>query len=228
MNVSEINAVLGLLSCAAFVAFWVLWSYRDAVSLAGAVAKTAAVGALAGIAVLTPDIWPIALGLAMGAMGDFALTQRGAAAFLAGMAAFALGHLAYAAMFWSSHMAFAALTPWHVAAVSGVLVLAASTEAWLAPRTGALRWAVRGYVGVIALMAAAAITLAPQNGPGVIHAGVGLFLLSDVLLALRLFVVRDPAHQRALALSLTLWPAYWLGQALILMGAAAYWAPVNG
>ena len=41
------------------------------------------------------------------------------------------------------------------------------------------------------------------------------------MLALRLFVVSDPARQRLLSLSL--WPAYWLGQAVIGLSALAFW-----
>ena len=47
--------------------------------------------------------------------------------------------------------------------------------------------------------------------------GAALFVASDLLLALRLFVAQDAQAQRRL--SLLLWPAYWGGQALILLGA---------
>lgn len=218
MSVSEISSLMGLLSVTAFVGYWVLWSHRDVVPLAGSVAKAAAVAALAVIAGVAGQ-WPIALGLGLGTIGDFALSRRGQAAFLAGMAAFALGHLCYAAAFWG---AAGALTVGHWAMLAALLAVLVSTEVWLAPRTGALRWPVRGYVVVIGLMAAVAIALAPAAGRGVIWGGVGLFVASDLMLALRLFVVTDPVRQRAL--SLVLWPAYWLGQALILLGSLAYWA----
>lgn len=216
MSVSEINSLLGLLSVTAFVGYWVLWSHRDAVPMAGSVAKAAAVAALALVAA-GAGLWPIALGLALGAAGDFALSRRGQAAFLAGMAAFALGHLCYAAAFWR---AAGGLTLGHWAVLTGLLVLLLSTEIWLSPRTGALRWPVRGYVGVIGVMAAVAVML--PAGAAVIQIGVASFVASDLLLALRLFVVTDPPRQRAL--SLVLWPAYWLGQLLILLGGLAYWA----
>lgn len=218
MSVSEINSLLGLLSVTAFVGYWVLWSHRDGVPLAGSVAKAAAVATLAAVAV-GAGLWPIALGLGLGAVGDFALSRRGQGAFLAGMAAFALGHLCYATAFWA---AAGGLTLWHWAVLAALLALLISTEFWLAPRTGALRWPVRGYVCVIGAMAAVAVALTPGMGRGVIWGGVALFVASDLLLALRLFVVTDPPRQRAL--SLVLWPAYWLGQVLILLGSLAYWA----
>lgn len=217
MSVSEISSLMGLLSVTAFVGYWVLWSHRDDVPMAGSVAKAGAVAPLAVIAGLS-GLWLIALGLFLGALGDFALSRRGQPAFLAGMAAFALGHLAFAVAFWAAVDA-GGLEAWRIVALLGLLVLLLSTEAWLAPRTGALRWPVRGYVAMIGVMAAVTVFL--QAGAGVIWCGVALFVVSDLLLALRLFVVTDVTRQKAL--SLVLWPASALGQALILLGSLAYW-----
>jgi hypothetical protein len=52
-------------------------------------------------------------------------------------------------------------------------------------------------------------------------AGGGSVRLSDLLLALRLFVVTGKAWHRRL--SLVLRPADWGGQALIAVGAMIYW-----
>ncbi len=92
--------------------------------------------------------------------------------------------------------------------------LGLSTEAWLAPRTGELRWPVRGYVAVITLMALAALTLPAARWPALL--GALLFLLSDLLLALELFVLSGKGPKRAAGYAL--WSAYWSGQALILWG----------
>ena len=113
MVVSEMNGLLGLASLVGFVVYWLLWSYRDQVPMAGSLAKAGSVGMLAVIAGMV-GLWPMALGLALGALGDFALSRRGQAAFLAGMAAFALGHLAYAAAFWGRAMSMQALAYWPV------------------------------------------------------------------------------------------------------------------
>lgn len=220
MSISQISSLLGLLSFTAFVGYWVLWSHREVVPLAGSLAKAAAVAMLA-VAAAAAGGWPIALGLGLGALGDFALSRRGERMFLAGMAAFALGHLCYAAAFWGrAEVGVPGL--WQGVALTALLALLLSTEVWLAPRTGALRWPVRGYVAVIGVTAAMAVLLAPGAGREVIWIGVALFVASDLLLALRLFVTTDPPRQRAL--SLVLWPAYWLGQVLILLGALVYWA----
>lgn len=221
-----------LLLCAtvAAVGYWVVWARAETVSLAGALVKTASTGlmAVAGAASLAP--MPIILGLAFGAAGDFFLARRGERAFLAGMAAFAVGHLAYAYGFFLRGAQIAPqIAPLHLGwpqmlATGVLLALVVSTEAWLAPRTGSLRWPVRGYVLVIGLMGFAAIALPahPENlSAPLIQLGAALFLVSDMLLALHLFVVQTAPAKRAL--SLALWPAYWSGQALILIGAMAYW-----
>jgi uncharacterized membrane protein YhhN len=49
--------------------------------------------------------------------------------------------------------------------------------------------------------------------------GAALFVASDLLLSLDLFVVETPTLDRSI--SNALWPAYWSGQALILLGMAA-------
>lgn len=173
--------------------------------------KTASVAALALAAPGHAAPALIVAGLAFGAAGDFFLSRPGEKAFLAGMGAFAAGHLAYAAEFWQPDT----LPP--LVPVAGLLALAASTELWLAPHTGALRWPVRAYVAVITLMALAAMTLGPDRQTALL--GAVLFVLSDLLLSLDLFVVKTPVLNRAL--SHLLWAAYWSGQALILWGMAA-------
>lgn len=172
--------------------------------------KTISVGALALTALATGAPTLVTLGLVLGAAGDFFLSLRGEKAFLAGMAAFAGGHLAYAAAFVAAGggMPGAAL-------LVPLAALGLSTEVWLAPHTGALRWPVRGYVLVILFMAAAAFSL--PSGP--VTLGAALFVLSDFILALDLF--RYGPDRPNVWRARGLWAAYWLGQALILLGMAA-------
>jgi uncharacterized membrane protein YhhN len=219
-----------IVSLAAAVAYWLVYATREVKGTAGAAVKTASTALLAallaGVMAMNPGqdwLWLIPLGLALGALGDLFLALTGMRMFLAGVAAFGLGHLAYAGGFLlrSGVIGFDGLSTGEIAALVGLLGLIGSTEVWLAPRTGALRAAVRGYVGLIGLMGVAAILLPAHPGMGALRSGAGLFLLSDLLLALQMFVLRDPAGRRRLAL--TLWPAYWAGQALIAWGAVAFW-----
>ena len=169
--------------------------------LAGSAVKTMAVALLAVAGALARAPRLIVLGLALGALGDFWLSRPGEAAFLAGMGAFAAGHLAYA-------LGFGLRWPplWVLIGLGGV---ALSTEAWLAPHTGALLWPVRAYVGVICGMAGCAAA----HPSRLLWAGAASFVASDLMLAVAMF---RAGPELALGLSYALWPAYWLGQALIL------------
>lgn len=227
------SSLLLIAATLAFVGYWLFWAAQPSVSLTGALVKTASTGLLALAATLSSGAlpWGVVLGLGLGAVGDFFLARPGQPSFLTGMAAFALGHLAYAWALLSraSEIAEFAPTPAQFVAGCALLAVVLSTEIWLAPRTGALRWPVRGYVGVIGLMGMAAIALPPHPenlSAALIRLGAGLFILSDLLLAIRLFVARGEAAIRALSLSL--WPAYWGGQVLILVGAGLYALPFAG
>lgn len=201
-----------LLAASLALIYLVAGAAKDRPGPIASIAKFASVAGLALIAVAQDAPLPVTLGLAFGAIGDLCLTRHGERAFLAGMAAFAIGHLLYA--FWMFTPENAMRILWALP----VAMLALSAERWLLPRTGALSRAVRAYVWIIALMAATAMTLSP--GHWLAMAGALLFVLSDLALALRLFVARDRAQQRLLSLSL--WPAYWGGQALILLGSLGY------
>jgi uncharacterized membrane protein YhhN len=192
---------------AAFAVFYGARYCHAAASPAKTTVKTIPVAllALAGAAMGAQPL--VALGLALGAAGDFFLSLRGEKAFLAGMAAFAAGHLAYAAAFVAAGGGIPG-----IAVLVPLLVTGASTEVWLAPHTGALRWPVRGYVLVILFMTAAAFS----PPVGAVKVGAALFVLSDFILALDIFRYGPgrPNAWRARAL----WAAYWSGQALILLG----------
>lgn len=225
-NLGETLALAtAMISLTAAVAYWLVYAMREVKGTAGAVFKTASTALLAALALAMPPggwFWLIPLGLALGALGDLLLALGGVRLFLGGVAAFGLGHLAYAGGFlWrSGEIGFDWLSVQEGLALALLLALLASTEAWLAPRTGELRQPVRGYVGLIGLMGVSAILLPAHPGQGVLRLGAALFILSDLMLALQLFVMKTPGVQRRLAL--LLWPAYWAGQALILWGALLY------
>lgn len=184
--------------------------------------KTGATLGLAALGLATAAPGLIVLGLALGAAGDFFLSRPGQKMFLAGMAAFAAGHLAYVAAFWARGAALGqAPLSGHTPALIALGLVVLALGLWLSSKAGPLRLPVLGYALVIGLMAAAALILPLSPGRDLIQAGAALFLLSDTLLALRLFASPPAAHK---PLDLAVWPAYWLGQALILWGSHSYWA----
>lgn len=216
-----------LAAAAAFaLIYWARFAGREEGTQpwAGTGFKTGATALLAagGTMAQAPEL--IITGIALGVIGDCALSRPGKTAFLAGMAAFAAGHLAYVCEFWmrANELGFTAPTNGQWAALAVLAVLVLGLGLWLSSRAGDLRLPVLGYALIIGAMAATVLILPPNAGRKDILLGAGLFLLSDALLALRMFVITAPKPR--LALGLAVWPAYWTGQALILIGSVIYWA----
>ncbi len=156
----------------------------------------------------------LVVGLFLSALGDFGLSRDGDAPFLYGLSAFALSHLAYILHFLgvSDAQIWDAFSTAPVAAII-LVALMVSTELWLATHTGHLQWPVRIYVVIIGTMGLSALTL--PFGWTVV--GAGLFILSDVILAINLFRMSDTHHHRLKA-GYAIWAFYIAGQALILWG----------
>jgi len=155
----------------------------------------------------------IALGLVLGAIGDAALLGASSRAFLAGLVAFLLGHLAYV-------VAAGYLLPpsdWLAAAGPYAALPAAvgiAVTVWLWPRLGSMRIPVIGYVITIVAMVIAALAVARAGAlPAPQHlrfaAGAALFFVSD------LAVARDRFVGRAFANKAWGLPTYYAGQLLI-------------
>ena len=213
---------------AAAVVYGLRFAAREEKGRIGAGVKAASTGLLVPALALAGQasggwFWLVPLGLALGALGDLCLALKGERLFLAGVAAFGLGHLAYAGgvLLRSGELGFDGLSAGEGLALAGLAGLLVSTEVWLAPRTGTLRGPVRGYVALIGMMGLAAVLLPVAPGQGWLRLGAALFILSDLVLAVQMFVSRDQRMRRVLAL--TLWPAYWGGQALIAWGALVFW-----
>ncbi|SMX43342.1 lysoplasmalogenase [Actibacterium lipolyticum] len=206
-----INTVLfGVAVCAA-VAYLPLSSRTS--STRKTLIKTIPLPLFALIAILAHAPWLLVIGLGLSAFGDFALSREGESAFMAGLMGFGAAHLAYIALFLplggGLDLAFE-LAPLPAIAL---LVMAISTEFWLAPHTGALRWAVRCYVVLITVMGLAAFALPAQYHLATV--GAGLFVLSDLILSVQLFRLAPTSAVKRPA-GWLLWVLYVAGQAFIL------------
>lgn len=164
--------------------------------------------ALAGIATFAHPL--VIIALVFSAIGDIALSRDGERPFLIGLIGFALAHVFYVLHFWGLsdglQLSLSALL---------IMVFAASTEVWLTPHTGALRWPVRIYVLLISLMGLTALGL-PAMPLALI--GALAFLASDTILSIQLFRMSDGSRWQVPA-SVLLWVLYVGGQFAILAGA---------
>ncbi len=144
----------------------------------------------------------ILAGLVLSWCGDLFLVGASRHAFLAGLTAFLLAHLAYAGAF----LRHGVDRGWAVAAFLPVAVIATTVWAWLAPyATADLSLPVRIYIVVISLMVILAIATRGRGGSRLIVAGAILFFASDLSVA-------------ALRLVQTTWPTYVIGLPLYYAG----------
>lgn len=153
--------------------------------------------------------WFLIAGLVMSAFGDWALSRDGTAKFLMGVAAFAVAHVFYALLFWSGSD--------KIVVIPAIVIVAyaISTEFWLIPRTGSLRWAVRIYVLFIASMALAA--LSTQSIAVIV--GAILFLTSDSLIGRGKFLL-GPDHPKGVTNDYLVWITYIAAQILFFLAYA--------
>lgn len=144
----------------------------------------------------------ILAGLLLSVAGDALLLSSRRAAFLAGLVAFLLAHVAYA-------VAFAGVARPALAPALGVALATGVALAWLWPSLGSMRVPVIAYCAVISVMLWLALGVARPE----VRAGALLFYLSDLLVARDRFV-RPGFANRLVGL-----PLYYAGQVLLALSA---------
>lgn len=185
----------------------------EAIGKMGAASAFVAYGVTSGLVGHGAHGWAFMVGLSLSMVGDAALLSKEPKGFLFGLAAFLLGHVAYAAGFLL--MGVGAL-----ATVAGLLLaggLMQQVWAWLGPNTGKMRGPVMAYMIVITSMVALAAGAlgANPNGPRFVALiGAVLFAVSDIFVARHRFVSPGPENRFAGL------PLYFTAQ-LLLAGAAA-------
>lgn len=162
-----------------------------------------------------PNFWILA-GLGCGAAGDVLLIRAERTGFfLAGLAAFLLGHLAYLAAFLGPVLRTGPVPPWAFAAAAPLAAYGVLVYRRLRPGTGALKLPVALYTVVILAMALAAL-LRVSSATGLSFwlplFGALCFVASDTLLAFQRF--RRPIRSGRTLVALT----YVAAQTLIVLG----------
>lgn len=173
--------------------------------------KTLSVAALAVIAGLA-GLWLLCLALALCAAGDALLSRETDQTFMAGIGAFALGHLTYIAVFLLHPASDLLLIGAQVLPVTALIGLGVAMAFLLPPRAGTLRGPVLTYIPIILGMGVAALAL-PQSGPLVwVFPAAISFVASDLILATEKFLLR-PGHPLLRITPYGVWPLYWGAQA---------------
>ena len=134
--------------------------------------------------------------------GDLFLISSKEKIFLMGLAAFFIGHVAFAGAFFISGV------DWKYVAIStlvGLIPLLIFLR-WLNPHLGDMRAPVYAYMGIISIMLACAVGAWGRGATIFVVAGALLFYLSDVFVARERFVASTPWN-RHLGL-----PLYYTGQ----------------
>ena len=141
-------------------------------------------------------------GLVLSTTGDACLLSARRPAFLAGLGAFLLAHLAYVAAFAAFAGGGRPLWPGPLVVVAGALVLG-----WLWPHLGDMRAPVVAYCLAISAM----LWLAQGVDRALVAPGAALFYASD------LFVARDRFVRPSFANRLLGLPLYYAGQVLLAL-----------
>jgi len=185
------------------------------VSLRRTVVKTGSVALLAVLAAVEGGPALLVAALVLSAIGDACLAQDGERPFLAGLASFLVGHIAYIALFWTTGGGMAAIVSdpsrivIAVALIVGVgLIL---TRLWPAIEAR-MRPPVALYCAAILAMGISSLS---ELGPTVV-VGAVLFMASDALLAAGRFLVA-PGDARQAWLRPLVWTLYYAAQLLLTL-----------
>jgi uncharacterized membrane protein YhhN len=149
--------------------------------------------------------WLITAVMAFGAAGDVLV---GPAGFVVGGAAFMAGHLIAIALYQRNRRAGLGRPAWLTAVA---LIVATVVTAFLLPADRSAAPGVALYAAGLSTMAASAwLSRFPR---GLVAAGAGMFLVSDLLI----FARSGPLHGAAW-LGFAIWGLYFVGQAMICTG----------
>lgn len=178
--------------------------------------KTGSVALLAITAWLSAAPWLLILALTLCAFGDALLSRETESTFMAGIAAFATGHLAYIALFLTHPASSADLILDHPAIVWSLVLLGIVMATLLTPRAGDLKAPVLAYIPIILGMGITVLALPDTGAMRWALPAAMAFIASDLILATEKFLL--PANHPALKLTPYLvWPLYWGAQAGFLM-----------
>ncbi|MEA3502134.1 MAG: lysoplasmalogenase [Actinomycetota bacterium] len=153
----------------------------------------------------------VLVALVLSWIGDLLLTFSSRQAFLGGLVAFLLGHVAYSVAFGTL-----GVDP-IVGAISAVVIaiIAVFVWRWLAPHVADMAGPVVAYVVVISVMVVLAFGTFGDGATWLIPVGATLFFVSDLFVARNQFVAPGIVNR--------IWglPLYYLAQVLLALSVAS-------
>jgi len=205
-------SVLVWLAAALALIYLTGYCYR-AVSWPKTLVKTTSILSLALVAwQVSASNW-LVLALGLCALGDFLLSRDDARSFLAGVGAFGAGHLAYITLFLNHDLVRPEMIvePPQLYVTIALILLSAVMALVLVPRSGDLRFAILAYIPIITGMGIVALALPDL---GLLLPGALLFVVSDSVLALEMFVFAAQSSARRFT-PFVVWATYWGAQFLL-------------
>ncbi|MEE9453978.1 MAG: lysoplasmalogenase [Paracoccaceae bacterium] len=182
------------------------------ISLLRSLFKTLPVALMAGLSYWLGGPVLLTGALMFCAVGDYFLSLDDDRYFGAGLSAFMVGHLCYIAQFFElRELEPNDITLWYIGAV---LVYALLISGFLWRKIGQFRTPVLLYIGVITVMALLSLSL---YGKWLITLAAFMFVISNTILAVRMFVFGG-VHPKAELMSALVWWSYILAQVLIFIG----------
>ena len=148
--------------------------------------------------------------LALSAVGDFFLSRKKEDWFIAGLVAFLVGHVFYIILF--AQLMDLSAPNWKV--IGALVLYALVFGGVLIKKDDKYRLPIIAYICILSTMGILAVHLPDKQ----LYATIGamVFIVSDSLLALRMFVVKNDTTKKQL--SLGVWFTYVIAQFLIFYG----------
>lgn len=141
--------------------------------------------------------------------GDLALMRRERAPFLLGLASFLVAHVAYVSAYRSRSSERLLDDPGRRRVVAAGSLLGSAMAVAAAREDRVVALPVAAYGATLATMVAAAAAVEPDRGRGRLVAGASLFLLSDTLIGVRRFLLRDRTDALETAVAVTYAAGQW-------------------
>jgi uncharacterized membrane protein YhhN len=123
--------------------------------------------------------------------GDIALMGEGRRPFLAGLGSFLVGHLAYVSAFRSRSSVPLLASPGRRRFLAGGALLSGGMALAAGRKDPKLAVPVAAYGATLATMVASAAAIDHDRGRGLVLPGAALFLLSDSLIGVRMFLAGE-------------------------------------